>query len=1175
VASTAWGRRKAAALVKFLALAPGHRLTRDEVVDRFWPDLDPPAAVNNLYQALHTARRAFAAHGGGLGAAPDGPALTLRRNTVALDPPGGLWIDVEAFETAAAGARRAQDPEAYHAALELYSGDLLPEDAYEEWAGPRRDGLRQTHLALLLEAAALLEAGGAAAAAVTTLQRAVAADATCEAAHAALMRLYARTGRRAQALHQYAQLQTALRRELDAAPDPATRRLYQSLMAGQPAAEVAPAPPGTDGDSPAAVQPPCAAADRVAAANNLPLPATTFIGRGRDVAALRRLLTPTITPAQREGAGGRVGPRAADRPPGGSRGAPHPAISPDAPAASAGRLVTLVGPGGAGKTRLALAVAAALVRPLGPRRDASSTSPVYPDGVWLVDLAPLADPALVPQAVARVLGVAEAPAAAPAGGPPPPGGPRPLAATLADALRPRELLLVLDNCEHLIEACAELAETLLAACQGVRVLATSREPLRAAGEIPWQVPPLALPPTPPWVGSRQYAVGSDDPTEAAGSRSVGDGRGLPTPPAPRAPGCELPTAERLRASEAVQLFLDRARWQPTFIPTDEAVRTVAAICRGLDGLPLAIELAAARLDVLTVDQIAARLDDALRLLTGGRRTAAPRHQTLRAALDWSHALLPGPERALLRRLAVFAAGATLEAVEEVCSDQPGTRETGGVGSSEYAVGDSRLGSAQGGGSLPTAYRLLPTDILDLLGQLIHKSLVVMEPDGDTARYRLLETVRQYATEQLEAAGEAGAVRRRHSAWGVALAERADGAVLGPDQVTWLRRLDAEHANLRAALAWAVAHEPAWALRLVGALGRFWHLRGHLSEGYGWARRALQAGPDAPSPARAGALHAAGWLAWALGDYGRATARLEEEAALRRVLADRRGLAWVLGDLAAVAAARGDRAGAVALGETALAMHREGGDQAGIASGLQRLGILAHERGDVAQAEALYAQALVQWREVGVPTGIASALDNLAGVAQDRGDLARAVALHEEELALRREVGDRLGTANALGALGELATEQGQPGRAIALLEEALALKRAAGARQPVEFTLYQLSLAALALGDRAHAAARALESLAISRELGLPAVAARRLEGLARAVLAGGTPEPAAWLLAAAEAVRAGSGVSPPNPAALERTQAAVRAALAEAAFAAAWAAGRAMTPEAAVTTALRPAARD
>ncbi len=474
-------------------------------------------------------------------------------------------------------------------------------------------------------------------------------------------------------------------------------------------------------------------------------------------------------------------------------------------------LLTLTGAGGVGKTRLALQVAAQVFE-------------VFKDGVWLVQLASVSDPSLVPQTVASALGVREQ-----AG--------RPLQATLVDHLQAKHALLLVDNCEHLLTACATLVEALLVACSSLRSLATSREPLGLTGELIYRVPSLSFP-------------------------DLHDGVSV----------------ERLAAHEAVRLFVERAAFAlPDFVLTPENAHPVAEICRRLDGIPLAIELAAARVKGASVRQIAARLDDRFRLLARGSTTALPRHRTLRAAMDWSYDLLSEPERTLLRRLTVFADGWTLEAAEAVCT------------------GDGIAGA----------------DVADLLTRLVDQSLAVMErQDGDT-RYRLLETVRQYGWEKLTEMGETGPVRERHAHWYLNLAEQAEPMLRGPQQSVWLARLEADHGNLRAALEWSRngSEDRDQLLRLAGALWRFWNVRGYLSEGREWLQAALEGSSDAPAALRAKAVFGAGVLAFWQRDNIRAGPLIEQALALTRDLNDGPAMAdcprilaqvlWERGDYAAV------------------------------------------------------------------------------------------------------------------------------------------------------------------------------------------------------------------------------------------------------------------------------------
>jgi non-specific serine/threonine protein kinase len=495
---------------------------------------------------------------------------------------------------------------------------------------------------------------------------------------------------------------------------------------------------------------------------NLPVELTSFVGRESEVAAVQALMRDT-------------------------------------------RLLTLTGAGGVGKTRLAMRVAQELTG-------------VYRDGEWLVELAALADPVLLPRLVAQSLGVPERPG-------------QPAASALSDYLRSRQLLLVLDNCEHLVAACAELAENLLRACPELRILTTSREPLGVAGETLWRVPSLAVPDT-------RSVQGTD---EAAGYG-------------------------------AVQLFLDRARsGLPEFTLTDSNLKAVMEICQRLDGVPLALELAAARVRILSPDQIASRLTNRFRLLTDGSRSALPRQQTLRGAMDWSYALLSGADQLLLDRLAVFAGGFTLEGAEAVCS----------------------------GDGLPI------DDVLDTLGRLVDRSLVQREEHPGQARYRLLETVRQYAWERLTARGnhELESVQKRHAAYFLRQAEEAEATVIGPQQAQSLGRIGREHDNMRATLRWALDHEPAdgqIALRIARALTLFWEIHSHRTEGLGWLTAALGRHPEAPDAVRAGALKSAGTLAYSLSQFDQSSALLEESLSLYRRLGDRAEVAVLLTRIGRVA-----------------------------------------------------------------------------------------------------------------------------------------------------------------------------------------------------------------------------------------------------------------------------------
>ena len=653
---------------------------------------------------------------------------------------------------------------------------------------------------------------------------------------------------------------------------------------------------------------------------------------------------------------------------------------------------------------------------------------------------------------------------------------------------------MLDNCEHVLDAAPAIGE-LLAACPRLTVLATSRAPLRLTGEHRFPVPPLSLPPAGP---------GASAPAGAAGS-------------------------------EAVRLFVDRAQAvDPAFELTDANAAAVAGVCRRLDGLPLALELAAPRISLLPPRALLVALERRLPFLTGGARDLPARHRTLRAALAWSEDDLAPPERALFRRLGVFAGGCTPDAAAAVCAD-PGPASAAGV--------------------LPA------TAVLDALAALADASLVRPEeqPDGGV-RLVLLETVREYALERLEAAGEAQPLRARHGAHFLALAEEAAPHLHSPDEgparsppwspgpartKAWLDRLEAEHPNLQAALGWwegqcrpgaapeaAPAAAPAAGLRLAGALWRFWYLRGHWGEGREWLGRVLAHRHRAPPAARAKALFGAGFPGWSGGDFDPAEAWLREY----------------------------------------LALCREGVDGAAEAAALHTLGFLAAFRGDDARAEALGEEALTQARAAGATRAVAWALSLLRRQALRRGDLERAAALGQQALARFRELGDAGAASNALAAAGHLARRRGDPAGAAADYAESLALFRDLGSRHGVATRLVDLGHAALEQGDRAGAVERFAEGASRHREVGDGQGIAAALTGLARVASAAGQPAATAQLLAAARtALGAGAArLDRITEELYDGTLADARAALREPAFGAAWGAGLAWSPEQAVAVARR-----
>jgi predicted ATPase/Flp pilus assembly protein TadD len=582
----------------------------------------------------------------------------------------------------------------------------------------------------------------------------------------------------------------------------------------------------------------------------------------------------------------------------------------------------------------------------------------HPDGTWFVELAGTADPALVHRVVLSTIGIREQQG-------------RLILDTLVHHLATRATLLVLDNCEHLLDACAELADRLLRAYAGLTILATSREPLGITGEVVRRVPPLSIP----------------EATLA-------------------------PSAETVASFEAVQLFVDRAvAAEPRFSLTDANAAAVMAICRRLEGIPLALELAAARLQALTVEQIRDRLEDRFRLLTEGSRTALPRQQMLRATVDWSHDLLTEPERFLLRRLSVFAGGFSLDAAEQVCGDR----------------------------------QVAPEDVLDLFTRLVGRSLALLEAGPASGRYRLLETIREYALEKLREGGEEPELRRRHLKYYIGFAEPAEPALRGPAQQAWLDRLHAELDNFRAAFGWSLRQQdPEPALRLASALLEFWVVRADWSEGLEWVERALDLPGEVDPAMRMKALRAAAELADVLSDYPRSTARYEESLSIGQNLGYKRMIARSLTQLAEVALLEGKAAEARGLFEETLPIWEEIGHKSGLRDSLRGLGDVARQEGDLQGAESFLQQSLEVCRAIGSLEGEARALQSLGTVAMSRGDHDVAESLHREALDLLQRMEHLDGIAVSLRALGTVAAAAGWLNRAARLLSASEALRERVG-----------------------------------------------------------------------------------------------------------------------------------
>ena len=722
------------------------------------------------------------------------------------------------------------------------------------------------------------------------------------------------------------------------------------------------------------------------------------------------------------------------------------------------RFLTLTGPGGTGKTRLALQVAA-------------ESLDDFRDGVFFVPLAPLTDPDLVLPTIASTLGLHE-------------GGGQPLAERLQGYVTAKQLLLLLDNVEHLAAAAPAVAE-LLATSPGLKVLTTSRMPLRIRAEREYAVPPLGLPRRKP-------------------------------PPAP----------EQLSQFEAVRLFIERAQAvKADFTIDNETAPAVAEICWRLDGLPLAIELAAARVRMLPPQAMLTRLEHRLPMLTGGARDAPERQRTLRNTIAWSYDLLKPEDQVLFRRLAAFAGGATFEAVEAV-ANADGSR-----------------------------------DVFGGLERLLEQSLLRQDvgPEGEP-RFSLLETIREFGLEQLEAQGESEDAQARHAGFFLTLVEEAASALHGPTQRAWLERVETEHDNIRAALGWSLTHEPETALRFGAALFWFWYYRGHLTEGRDWIERALATGVSASPDVRARVLNWSSAFAWERADYTTATSRAEEALALARSVGDPSSEGWALVNLGAVASLLGDRKRAATLQVEAEERFRNGGDRHGASAAIYNQGGEAGWVGDLDRQQALYERSLAESRAIGDRIVASWTLGSLGHHELRRGHLERARALLEEALSIMREfgfvlieadtllglaevageqgdadhtetylqeaearyrdLGHGLYLANGLNSIGYVALDQGNHERAHRLSEEALGLARDSGGPAATAGFLHSLGDALRASGDHSGAAARYREGLVLAQEIDDTRVVTDCLTGLAGLGVEAGHHEAAARLFGAVETLR-------------------------------------------------------
>jgi predicted ATPase/transcriptional regulator with XRE-family HTH domain len=653
------------------------------------------------------------------------------------------------------------------------------------------------------------------------------------------------------------------------------------------------------------------------------------------------------------------------------------------------RLVTLTGPGGIGKTRLSIKAGEACLRD-------------FADGVWIVELAPILDSLLIPRTTAIAIGLRDEPQ-------------RPVIDMLSDYLRAREMLLILDNCEHLLDACAQLADTLLKRCPGLKILATSREILGILGEAVYPVSSLELP-------DLQELI------------------------------------DRFRDYESIRLFEERAQLaQINFSLTTHNASAVAKICTHLDGIPLAIELAAARIRTFSAEQIAARLDESFSLLTTGNRAALPRHQTLKSAIDWSYDLLSPTEQALFRRLSVFVNGWTLESAGSIYSD----------------------------------VHIQSEAVLDLLAQLINKSLVITQEEHGKSRYRMLETVRQYAQEKLLASGEAETYYDAHLNFFLKLAEEAEPHLKGAEQVQWIHRLEEELDNLRLALDRAVSIDTnqETALKLSSALWRFWQRSMRASEGSTYLARLLNQAPKghaSESIAYARALTAAGALAYFQSDYESAQAFRQRALDLFRQLSDQTGVADSLHGLGNIALSQGHYESARSMYEECLAIRQKLGQRESLSGTLGNLGLIAYNVGDYIAAHSLEMESYKIFQEFGNKAGICFTLNLLGYIARRQGDLQAARRYHEESIACYHQAADQWGLANALNGLAEVALAEGDLSAAFSLCRESLNLYRESGAKEGIVYCFETMATIAIIRKLSNKSAALFSAAAALRNTIGLP-----------------------------------------------------------------------------------------
>jgi predicted ATPase/DNA-binding SARP family transcriptional activator len=1004
IAAAAWKRRKAKTLLKLLAMRPTYQLHYEEVIDLLWPTLNAADGRNNLDRTIYYLRRTLAAYG-----PPQADTLIgLHGGIVRLHPPERIWIDMHVFQRHISPASVDANPIArLEAALEVYRGPLLEEDRNEEWVIHLRDTLTRLHHEARQRLATEYYRHGQMANHIALLRQLIAVDPIDEQSQRALIAAYAGTGRRKEAIQHYQEYCELLANELNLEPEPETSALYQRVLAGQF--------PG------AAAQPLAPPAPQSAPPRPLPLPRTSFIGRDAEINAIcDRIRQPEVA------------------------------------------LLTILGPPGVGKTRLALQCM--------PRLQAD-----FPDGMYWVSLASIDQADHVIPTVLQVIGAEQAS----------PGG----QSGQIPQINRRRILLMLDNFEHLARAAAAIAD-LLRANPLLKILVTSRTLLQVSGEHVVALAPFPL-----------TAIAK---------------LGL----------------EAARTHPAVQLFVARAQLVlPDFQLNPGNLAAVLAICVRLDGLPLAIELAAVHIRSLTPELLLARLEHRLQFLTLGARDLPDRQQALRTAIDWSYDLLEPAEQALFARLGVFAGGFSLKAIEAICTL------------------DGQ-----------------PIQIVHALEALVDKSLLQRDPQilGES-RFFMLETIREYAIERLQALAERSVIGQAHAMYYLAFAATAEQGYQEGAQSLWLRRIEQNHDNLRAAIRWTLLHQPDLAVRLCQTLATFWQIRGYWREGYTWLVQALVQGSQSTTLLRAKTLLAAGRLGAIVQDYQQATRFFAESLACATALADALGMAdarvgqatlWINRHLHAEES--------VSTLEECLALYRQLNMKQQIAEISILLMRLARHEGYPEQATSLAQQGLALARESGDRRLIAEILHNLAHIMVAQGNLPQAMRLFTESLHLERELGNPAGIAQALAALGLTLLHHADHAQASKYFEESLALRQSINDRWAIALSYDDLARAALLTGKLRVAADRFKQSIQILYPMNESVTISYRLDGLAWVSALSDRSTHAARLAGAADQLRAAAKkiVPPIYQPHYQAMLARIHSQLSEAEFGAAWNAGQAMAFE-------------